>query len=39
LGGRTNYVNSWGGPVFAPFAVFAGLLCLMGVFTHWKKKQ
>jgi hypothetical protein len=37
LGGRTHYENYLGGPVFAPFAIFIGLLFLVGVFTHWRK--
>jgi hypothetical protein len=37
LGGKTHCENHWGGPVFAPFAIFLGILFLVGVFTHWKK--
>jgi hypothetical protein len=37
LRGKTHYENYWGGPVFAPFAIFIGLLFLIGVFTHWSK--
>ena len=38
LTGRTHYQNYWGGPVFAPFAILAGLLYLADALTHWKKK-
>jgi hypothetical protein len=37
LRGKTHYENYWGGPVFAPFAIFIGLLFLVGVVTHWRK--
>jgi hypothetical protein len=37
LTGKTHYENYWGGPVFSPFAIFAGLLFLVGVFAHWRK--
>jgi hypothetical protein len=37
LRGKTYYENNWGGPVFAPFAIFIALLFLVGVFTPWRK--
>jgi heme A synthase len=39
ISGRSHYQNYWGAPVFAPFAIFAGLLCWIAVLTHWKKKE
>jgi hypothetical protein len=38
LAGRTHYRNVWGAPVFAPFAIFVGLLCLLGALKTWNKK-
>ncbi len=37
--GRTHYQNYWGGAVFAPFAIFVGLLALVGVFNHRKQNR
>jgi hypothetical protein len=37
LRGRTHYENYWGGAVFAPFAIFIGLLMLIAVFIRWRK--
>jgi hypothetical protein len=37
LRGGTRNENYRGGPAFAPFAIFIGLLFLAGVFTHWRK--
>jgi hypothetical protein len=39
ISGRSHYQNYWGAPVFAPFAIFAGLLFWIAVLTHWKKKE
>jgi hypothetical protein len=38
LRGRTHYPNVWGAPVFAPFTIFGGLLCLVAAFRLWKTK-
>jgi hypothetical protein len=38
LNGRTHYRNVWGAPVFAPFVIFGGFLCLAAALTIWKKK-
>ena len=37
LGGQLHYSNYWGAVVFAPFAVFVGLLALVGAFLLRKK--
>jgi len=37
LTGEIHYGNYWGAPVFAPFAIFIGLLTLIAVFTQWRK--
>jgi hypothetical protein len=37
LRGRTHYETFWGGAVFAPFAIFIGLLVLIAVFVRWRK--
>ena len=37
LGGKLHYSNDWGAAVFAPFAVFVGLLALVGAFLLRKK--
>jgi hypothetical protein len=37
LTGETHYANFWGAPVFAPFAIFGGLLLLVAVFRQWRK--
>lgn len=37
LRGRTHYETFWGGAVFAPFAIFVGLLALVVVFVRWRK--
>jgi len=38
LAGRTHYRNVWGAPVFAPFVIFGGFLCLLAAIKVWKKK-
>jgi uncharacterized membrane protein HdeD (DUF308 family) len=37
LFGKLHYSNYWGAAVFAPFAVFVGLLALTGAFLLRKK--
>jgi hypothetical protein len=39
LQGRSHYQNYWGGAVFAPFALFVGLLFLIGVFARRKREK
>ena len=38
LRGRTHYPNVWGEPVFAPFTIVVGFLCLLGALKVWKRK-
>jgi DMSO/TMAO reductase YedYZ heme-binding membrane subunit len=37
LRGRTYYPNVWGAPVFAPFILFVGFLCLVAALRVWKR--
>jgi hypothetical protein len=37
LRGKTHYENYGGGPIFAPWAIFIGLLFLVGVFRPGRK--
>jgi len=38
LRGRTHYPNVWGAPVFAPFTLFVGFLCLLAALRVWERK-
>ena len=38
LAGRTHYQNVWGAPIFAPFVIFGGFLCLLAALRLWKRK-
>jgi hypothetical protein len=39
LTGKLHYRNYWGAPVFAPFAIFVGLLTMIVAFVVRKKDK